>query len=567
MIGNFKSLVMSPFRAMSSLWSGASTMDEVLLRLVGWDTTSGEPVDQQTAMTLSAAYACTRLLSTSGAGLPLNLKRPRAAGGNENAREHPVYRLIHRRPNPRMSSMAFRLYGLAQQINWGDFYCEIARNPLGDVTGLYPIHHSRVSYEVSDDDGSVVYAVANKGGARATILVNGGQYDGRCEMLHIPSIIPRADGIGGHGVITHARNSIGLGLATERHGAAVFRNGCRPLLAIKQTNKRDLDPDQKEVLRKDWLKAMGGPKNVGMPAILGTGMELQPFSWDFEKSQFLESRKYNVEDVARWYGVPPHMIGHLERATFNNIEMQSLEYVTYSLMPWLRSWEENLELCLLTEADLDAGLQVKFNVNGLLRGDSKARGDFYKLLWNLGVLSINEIRELEDLNPIGPDGDKRFVPLNVTTVARAGTEESERQQATMPAPADNEDRSQRQAAAFDVLSDVLKRMWKKEANAARRAAKNATTFLDWLDSFYTSHTATLLEALYPFNRLAAVSGVPIAYPTELVEDSRSRLEEIHAETAAEDLCDAIAAEVDQWTDVRLKETIDSMKERNHAGQN
>ena len=190
MIANLKSLMVSPFRAMSSLWGGVGTMDEVLLKMIGWDTTSGEPVDHRKAMTLSAAYACTRLLSTSGAGLPLNLKRPRAEGGNENAREHPVYRLIHRRPNPRMSSMGFRLYGLNQQINWGDFYCEIARNQMGEIKALYPIHHSRVDYEINDDDGSVVYAVSNKGGELPTVLVNSGRDDERCEMLHIPSIIP-----------------------------------------------------------------------------------------------------------------------------------------------------------------------------------------------------------------------------------------------------------------------------------------------------------------------------------------------------------------------------------------
>lgn len=563
MIGRIGSLLYAPVRAVSDLFAGGKrSFEEVLLSISGWSTTSGESVNVETAMGYSAAYACTRLLSTSGSGLPLNLRQPRQGGGNEQARQHPLFRVLHRKPNHRMSSMAFRLYGFHQQINWGDFYAEISRNQFDQIDGLYPIHHSRVNYE-EQGDGSIAYSVSNSMG-KPTLLVNDRQPGVPNEMLHIPSIIPRKDGIGGVGVIANARNAIGHGLAADRHGAVVFKNGCRPLLAITHKRKRDLKEDEKNVLRQDWLDWQGGPENMGKPALLGHDMEITPFSWNMKDSQYLETRKFQIEEIARWYGVPPHMIGHLERSTFNNIEMQSLEYVTYSLMPWLKMWEEQLELHLLTEAELDAGLEIKHNVNGLLRGDHKSRGEFYQLLWNLGVLSINEIRALEDMNPIGPEGDKHFVPMNMTTAEKAGTEDASASQAGSSARAASADPEARQAAV-GVLSDVLKRMWTKEANAAKRAAKNATTFLEWLDSFYTSHQATLLEALGPYNRLAIPLGLAIVYPSDLASESQQRLEEICGAASAENLAAAVALEVDAWASDRLEELLEPFKEESHAG--
>ncbi|GAA4442964.1 phage portal protein [Bremerella cremea] len=543
---------------------GGSWFGQTMLQFMGLPTAAGPRVDERNAMNHSAAFACTRILSSSGAVLPWNLKRPKEGGGSLNATEHPLYRILHRRPNPRMTSMYFRLYGLAQQINWGNFYAEVDRNQFGEVVALYPIHASRVTYQ-EQADGSVVYTVQNNGGS-VVEFTNGPDLATRCELLHIPSIYPAEDGIGGMGTISKARETIGMGMAVREHGAKTFANGCRPTVAVK-LNKTKLENDTRARFRKEWAEATTGPQR-GKPILLDGTMELQQFSWNNEDSQFLGTLEYNDEDVARWYGVPPHMIQILKRATFNNIEMQSTEFVVYSLVPWIEMWDQVVETSLLTPAEVASGYFVKHNVNGLLRGDSKARGEFYRLLWGLGAITINEIRELEDYNPIGPDGDKHFVPLNVTTAARAGTAEAEKQQATMPASSSgDQNQNDRQQAARQILADVLRRMWTKEGNAAKRAAKNPETFSEWLSTFYDSHQAVLLEAVGPFNRLAVLLDLAIAYPSDLVAQSRQRLEAIDPAAAGDQFAAMIAAEVDSWPEDRLSQTLRSMEGRTHVATN
>lgn len=564
MINAFGSWITAPFRAMSA-WAGGRPHDahSFWYEIIGMPTTSGVKVSEDRAMTYSAAYACTRLLTTSGAGLPLNLKRPIEGGGNESAQGHPVYKLIHRRPNPRMSSMAFRLYGLAQQINWGNFYAEIDRNAQGQPVALYPIHASRVTYEELDD-GSVAYRITNNSG-EPTVLINGASQDSLCEVLHVPSVILAKDGIGGIGVVTNARNSIGLGIATEDHGASTFRNGCRPTVAIRMNGSKDLSPEARKNLRQDWMETHAGATNAGKPVVLDGMMELQTFSWNNTDSQFLETRQHNIEEVARWYGVPPHMIGHLLRSTFNNIEMQSTEYVVYSLMPWIQMWEESIELALLTEEEQDAGYFVKHNVNGLLRGNVKDRGEFYKSMWSIGVFNTNNILLLEDMNPIGEDGEKRFVPLNMVPLDKAGEEIQVPRDP--PQPPSGEGSQDRQGAALSVLADALKRMWTKEANAAKRAAKDSKTFPEWMESFYGSHLAVMREALEPYSRVAVLAGLPPASATTLIAESRKLLEaEIDAPNAST-FEQRVNALVGEWTTERITTTIESMKEPQYAGSN
>lgn len=565
MIGAVKHFISSVVQSATG-WVGSS-LSQTLVQILGLPTASGVTVNQHTAMNHSAAFACTRILSASGAVLPLNLKRPKEGGGSINATEHRLYSILHRKPNPRMTSMYFRLYGLAQQINAGNFYSEIERNSFGEIVALHPIHSSRVEYE-EQTDGSVIYKVHNNDGTYLG-LINGADLSQRCEMLHIPSIYPAADGIGGTGTIARARESIGMGLVVREHGAKTFANGCRPTVAIK-LNGSKLDPEARNRFRKEWAESTTG-NNRGKPVVLDQTMELEKFSWSNEDSQFLGTLEYNDEDVARWYGVPPHMIQILKRATFNNIEMQSTEFVVYSLVPWIEMWDQTMEVALLSPEEQQAGYFVKHNVNALLRGDSKSRGEFYKLLWNLGVITINEIRELEDLNPIGPDGDKHFVPLNMTTAERAGTEQAEKQQATMPAPADKTnqqiDFEARNEAAMSVLADALKRMWTKEANAAKRAAKNSKTFLAWLEEFYTAHEATFGEAIMPFNRIAALIELPPVNHRELIAQSRQLLESQYDSQPAESFADAVADEVDTWTTSRITNTIEALKESSHAVAN
>jgi HK97 family phage portal protein len=515
-------------------------------------TSSGVSVTEDTAKNYSAVWACTRLLAGTGASLPLNLYRQLGGGGKAVARNHPTHQRLHFEPNPHMGSMQFRALGLDRQVNRGNFYAEIERDQLGRPAALWPIHPTRIPKGAEEENGRRVYHVTNDRAPPTTINA--------ADMFHVPSIITR-DGVNGIGVVTAARESIGFGIATERHGAAYFGNGARPSVALKHP-KKFTDKEAREDLRRQWNEIHQGPDNNGKVALLQEGMEAQVLSFSQEDQQFLQTRQHNVEEQARWYGVPPHLIGHLLRSTFNNIEVQSLEFVVFSLLPWLVLWEQEAQRKLLTEEERAAGLYVKHVVDALLRGDSKARAEFYKAMRGLGVFSANDILELEDRNPIGPAGDKRFVPLNWASLEKAGEipepkaapalpppredpeedgdedeepgllrviadrfgalaaqqamlhvdvlEQVEERLKALPAPA-AEPRgptAHALAAAYEVLNDVVQRMLTKEQIAAgRRAAKSGAELFAWIDPFYEHHEQLMAKAcLAPVRLILELEG-------------------------------------------------------------
>ena len=517
---------------------------------IGRRTTAGVNVDEDTAKNYSVVWACTRLLCGTGASLPLNVYQPLGGGGKAVARLHQVQRLIHTAPNTSMGSMQFRSLGIDRQVNRGNFYAEIDRDAFNRAAALWPIHPTRIpNGGQMSDAGRIAYEVKNDKGEPTVI-------DG-ADMLHVPSIITK-DGVNGIGVITAARESVGFGLGTERHGAAFFGNGARPSVVLKHPGKIR-DPEQREELRRQWNEIHGGPGQSGKVALLQEGMDVTPFSISNNDSQFLETRQHNVEEVARWYGVPPHLVGHLLRSTYNNIDVQGTEFVIYSLLPWLKLWEEEINRKLLTEEEQDRGLYCKHVLDGLLRGDTAARTAFYKAMREIGVYSANDIAELEDRNPIGPLGDIRIVSTSMTSLealAKAAdepkpapmfptppvvdeeeepTDDDEQdegedtlrmiadrygvlvaQQATLhldviegvvnavkqlPAPTVNQvskpvgiDSSDALAAAYACLDDTVQRFLSKEQNAARRAAGSGRKFFEWLDPFYERHQALMAEA-------------------------------------------------------------------------
>ena len=498
---------------------GKGPLDSFWYRPVGQRTASGETVTQDVADTYSACWAATRLLSATGACLPLNLFRG-TARDKEVATGHRVQRLLHLSPNGEMGSMMWRSTKIRQQVNAGNCFSEIERDGLERPVALWPIHHSRVTPVRAKEElarnlrvaeGSLAWEVKTKQGEEPVYLADK-------DMLHVSSMVSD-NGIWGKGVIENARESIGFGIATEKQGAAFMKNSARPSVVIRGGNFRDADA--REYYRRTFVEMHSAPENSGTPAMLPPGAELDQFSFSPEDSQFLQTREHNVNEIARWYGVPPHMIADLRRATFTNIEHQGIEFVVYHLIPWLKLWEESIQRKLLTPAE-QSRYFVKHNVDGLLRGDSKARAEFYQALQGIGVLSVNEIRELEDRNPIGPDGDKRFVPLNFTTLDKAGMEDEQPDDSplsisqpldvgpprvtysienieapdvswTVSAEPNLEDHLQ---AARAVLSDTLERFIAKEKRAAASAAsKPPAAFFAWLDEFYEKRSEMMAKAI------------------------------------------------------------------------
>ena len=375
-------------------------------------STSGRKVNEHSAMQMTAVYACVRILSESIASLPVHLYQYESEGNKAKAVKHPLYRILHDEPNPEMTSFVFRETLMTHLLLWGNAYAQIIRNGKGEVIGLYPLMPNRMTVD-RDKSGQIIYqyqmqdsdAHTGKTGY-ATLRPS--------EVLHVPGL--GFDGLVGYSPIAMAKNAIGLSIATEEYGAKFFANGATPggILEFPGTVKNP------ESIRESWNKGFSG-SNAHKVAILEEGMKYTPISISPEQAQFLETRKFQIDEIARIFRVPPHMVGDLEKSSFSNIEQQSLEFVKYTLEPWIIRWEQSLNRALLTEKE-KPDYFVKFNVDGLLRGDYQSRMNGYAIARQNGWMSANDIRSLEQLDLI-PDelgGNLYLINGNMTKLQDAG---------------------------------------------------------------------------------------------------------------------------------------------------
>ena len=315
-------------------------------------STAGKAVTEHSAMQMTAVYACVRILSEAIAGLPLHLYRYNDDGGKEKALEHPLYLLLHDEPNPEMSSFVFRETLMTHLLLWGNAYAQIIRNGKGEVVALYPLMPNRMTVD-RDSQGKLYYSY-QMSNSDAPTMTGGTVILKPSDVLHVPGL--GFDGLVGYSPIAMAKNAIGLAIATEEFGAKFFANGATPggLLEYPGTVK---DPDR---VRESWNKGFSGSQNAGKVAILEEGMKYTPISIAPEQAQFLETRKFQINEIARIFRVPPHMVGDLEKSSFSNIEQQSLEFVKYTLDPWVVRWEQAIQRTLLT-AEEKKQYFVKFN--------------------------------------------------------------------------------------------------------------------------------------------------------------------------------------------------------------
>lgn len=452
-------------------------------------TVSGENVTPESAMALAAYYACIRVISEDVGKLPLHVFRQRGTVREKDG-SHPLWRVLHDRPNPEMTSMAFRETVTAWALGWGNGYAEIVRSEDGRSVELWPIHPKRV-VPMRDENGVLFYRV-NMG---STADKRPETVDLPAEsVLHIHGV--GGDAISGWSIARLAAESLGVALAEQKHSGAFFGNGARPSGILKYPGIFDqVDESKKKQFREEWERNYGGASNAGKTAILDEGIEYQPISMNNKDSQFIESRQFSVEEICRWFRIPPHKVQHLLRSTFSNIESQNLEYVVDTLMPWLVRWEQAIALRLLSGAR-DAGVFVKHNVNALLRGDVVSRGQWYTQMLTNGVFSVNDVRELEDMNPVD-SGDRHFVQGQMVPLDKAGEEPEQ------PEPTEPDDESERsvrptpdesgrmRGIARAMLVRSVGRIAAKENKAAQRAfAKHRRNGVDvpgfeaWSDRFY-----------------------------------------------------------------------------------
>ena len=377
-------------------------------------TSSGKIVNEQTAMQSAAVYACVRILSEAIASLPIHVYRYRLDGGKERIPQHPLYYLLHNEPNPEMTSFVFRETLMSHLLLWGNAYAQIVRNGRGQPIALYPLLPNRM--EVSrTKTGDMVYTYHLDPDER-DLYPNGKNITLRKdEVLHIPGL--GFDGLIGYSPIAMAKNAIGMSLATEEYGASFFANGANPGGVLEHPGViKDI-----QRVKDSWNSAYQGTGNAHKIAVLEEGMKFQAIGIPPEQAQFLETRKFQINEIARIFRVPPHMVGDLEKSSFSNIEQQSLEFVKYTLDPWVVRWEQAIQKALLLPSEKRTYF-VKFNVDGLLRGDYASRMNGYAVARQNGWMSANDIRELEDMNRIPAElgGDLYLVNGNMTRLADAG---------------------------------------------------------------------------------------------------------------------------------------------------
>ena len=375
-------------------------------------TSSGRPVTERSAMQMTAVYSCVRILAEAIAGLPLHVYQQSSDGAKVKALDHPLYRLLHDAPNPEMTSFVFRETLMTHLLLWGNAFAQVIRNGRDEVIGLYPLMPNRMT--VGRDEAGRLYYEYQRTWDEPTGRFETVTLAAR-DMLHIPRL--GFDGQVGYSPIAMAKNAIGLAQATEDYGASFFANGAAPggVLEHPGTIK---DPAR---VRESWQSTFGGARNGNKIAVLEEGMKYTPISVSPEQAQFLETRKFQINEIARIFRIPPHMIGDLEKSSFSNIEQQSLEFVKYTLGPWVIRFEQAITKTLLSPHEKPQ-IYVKFNLGGLLRGDYKSRMDGYAVARQNGWMSANDIRELENLDRISIEagGDLYLVNGNMLPLGLAG---------------------------------------------------------------------------------------------------------------------------------------------------
>jgi HK97 family phage portal protein len=483
---------------------------------------AGVNVTASTALQASAVYACVRVLAEGVASLPLPVYRRLRPRGKERAPEHPLYRVLHNLANEEMTSFTLRETLMGHLGTWGNGYAEIETDGGGEVRGLWPLRPDKMELERRDGALWYKYTLPEQYGRAPKYLA-------AHRVLHIKGL--GFDGLVGYSPVAMARQAIGLSLATEEFGARFFGNGARPGVTLQHPGH--LTDDAHKRLRESWEGRHQGLENAHRVAILEEGMTLKEVGIPPEDAQFLETRKFQVVEIARLYRVPPHMIQDLERATFSNIEHQSLDYVIHTLGPWLVRWEQEIYRSLFMPSERDEYF-AEFLVSGLLRGDTQSRYQAYATGRQWGWMSADDVRELENQNPL-PDGQGQvyYMPLNMMPMDQLtsldGSTERLQRIENPTNEGRREERGRRSAqgrrrlmlthtpvyaeAAGRVVrrecNDVLnqaKKLFKSRAGAAH-SSRNEAAFLSWLEGFYLDHASYVMEQ---FNALGLAYGELVA---------------------------------------------------------
>lgn len=371
-------------------------------------TVAGVAITADTAVTLSAVWACLRYISQTVAVLPWHVHVERDAGA-EPKYSHPVDYLLWKRPNAEWSSFQFRETLAHWALRWGNGYAEIERDSLGRPFALWPIHPERVEVCRDTQTGVLFYEVDNGTGGKVEVA--------REDMFHIRGF---GEGPVGVNVIAYASQSLGWARAAQLYGAAFFGNGTN--IAGVVTNKKALTPDGLKKQKAQFEQLYKGRQGWGKTAFLDGDAEWKAIGIDPKNSQLVEVHQHLIEEACRWFGVPPHKVAHLLRATFSNIEHQAIEVVVDCITPWAKRFEDEADAKLFGQNR--RGFVTKMNMRALLRGDFKSQNEGLDIARRNGVINADEWRSYMDLAPLaeGEGGGKYIIQQNNTTLERVGEE-------------------------------------------------------------------------------------------------------------------------------------------------
>ena len=464
----------------------------------GREGAAGVNVTEKTALHSTAVFSCVRVLAETIASLPLPVYRRLEPRGKQRAPEHTLYRILHDQPNPYMTSFVFRETLMGHLGTWGNAYAEIDWTAGGQVKSLWPLRPDRMKEIKYNEAGNLVYVYRLPDGTDKPFQ--------SYQILHIPGL--GFDGFIGYSPIAMARDAVGLSLATEEYGARFFKNGAKPGGVLEHPGKLK----NPESLRKSWNEMHQGLSNQHRIAILEEGMKYTQIGIPPNDAQFLETRKFQKSEIASIYRVPPHMIADLERATFSNIEHQSIDFVVHTIRPWLVRWEQAIKQKLFMSLE---GSQyfAEFLVDGLLRGDTQSRYAAYSVGRQWGWLSANDVLEMENKNPIGEQGDIYLVPMNMVPAEQA----KQMPQINAPEPEENQkapdvekrninaarNRS-RLAKRYELLfQDAAARVVAREVRDLKRAVKkhlgerDSTDFYNYMDDYYKKAPEWIKKTMLP----------------------------------------------------------------------
>lgn len=423
---------------------------EMMTLLGGARSAAGVGVNAGNAMTLAAVFACVRVIADNVGMLPLITYRRLSNGGKMRAADHPLYPLLHDAPNSEMGAYEFRRLAMAHMLAWGNAYAEVVYGDGGQVQGLYLLRPDRM--ELMRRGGALVYVYRLD--SEKVIEFN------QSQILHLRDAYSGTGLVGNSRIKAHAEE-IGFGMALREFGNRYFGNGARPGVVLKHPGR--LSAEAAGRLKADWSVAHEGLTNAHRVAVLEEGMGLETIGIPPEESQFLESRKYSVTEIARIYGVPPHKIGDLDRATWGNIEHQQLDFVQGTLQPHLVNIEQAITRTLLQPSERQT-VYVEHLIEGLLRGDTATRYNVYVSAVQNGIMTRNEIRLRENLNPVA-GGDEFLVPLNLAPV---GSMRSDEPAETRCSCGDTDHTTETRAEEGDILPPNLAAIRRERQRIARR---------------------------------------------------------------------------------------------------